>query len=110
MNLNGKTFRVASTAAGGVVSGDTRLHCTEVGTRIFGRYAGGTIARGCLVGTRTDTTFAFRFVQREADGQIHAGHSVCELRTHGGLVTIAEHFTWETRIGSGVNIFEEVLA
>ena len=108
MNLNGKTFRVASTAAGGVVNSATRLYCAEFGPRVFGRYAGGTIVRGCLVGARTEATFSFRFVQREADGQIHAGHSVCELYTRDGLVAIAEHFTWDTRQGAGVNIFEEV--
>jgi hypothetical protein len=47
-------------------------------------------------------------VQREADGQIHAGHSVCDLYARDGLLTIAEHFTWDTRHGSGVNIFEEI--
>ncbi|MEW5919142.1 MAG: hypothetical protein AB1762_22250 [Gemmatimonadota bacterium] len=108
MKLHGKTFRVAATAAGGVVSDATRLHCTEIGPRVVGRYAGGTILRGCLVGARTDHVFSFRFVQREADGQMHAGHSVCELSVRDGLVSIAEHFTWETRDGSGVNTFEEV--
>jgi hypothetical protein len=108
MILHGKTFRVAATASRGVVSAATRLHLVEVGTRVLGRYAGGTIARGCLVGARRGATLSFRFVQHEADGHIHAGRSVCDLMAReDGHIVISEHFTWETRDGTGTNTFEE---
>jgi hypothetical protein len=107
MNLHGKTFRVASTAVHGVVSSDTRLTCSQIGTRVFGRYAGGTIARGCLVGTCIGDSLTFRFVQREASGEIHAGHSTCEVQVQNGRLTIAEHFAWDTREGFGTNVFTE---
>ena len=51
MNLDHRTFRVSATAASGVISADTRLRFVQRGSRVLGRYDGGTIQRGCLVGT-----------------------------------------------------------
>jgi hypothetical protein len=46
MNLDGLCFQVCATASIGVVSAQTRLHLTQRGSRIFGRYDGGSIVRG----------------------------------------------------------------
>ena len=107
-NLHGRSFRVASTAAIGVVSSDTELVLAQKGTRVLGRYGGGTIGRGVLVGRIDDGVLLFRYAQRELDGAIHGGRSTCDLRQDAdGRVTILEHFTWETRTGSGTNVFVE---
>ena len=109
MNLDGRRFRVTATAEGGVVSQDTLLEFVQRGDRVLGRYQGGTIARGYLVGTTVGAGLHFRYAQREADGHIHGGRSVCDLHVSAGRVLrLEEHFTWETRPGSGTNVFEEI--
>lgn len=109
MNLDRTQFRVSSTAANGVVSSETHLALTQRGVRILGRYSGGSILRGYLVGTLTGTVLQFRFTQREVAGQIHGGRSVCELeRLANGQLRLHEHFTWTTRVGAGINTFDQV--
>jgi hypothetical protein len=110
MNLNGKTFRVSTTAQVGVVNADTRLHFAQRGASLLGRYQGGSIVRGYLVGTQIGTTVSFRYAQREADGHIHGGYSVCDLQVlPDGRLLLSEHFSWDTRPGSGTNVFEEII-
>jgi hypothetical protein len=108
-NLDGLTMFVSSTAAHGVVSGETRLVFTQRGIRVAARYAGGRIARGWLVGQWADDTLHFRYAQREDGCAIHAGHSVCRVQElPDGRLRLVEHFAWSTRPGSGVNVFEEL--
>jgi hypothetical protein len=67
------------------------------------------VVRGWLVGRSGGDTLRFRYAQRENGREIHAGHSVCDLqRRPDGRVRVIEHFTWSTRPGSGVNVFDEV--
>ena len=109
MNLDHTLFRVSSTADRGVVSSETRLALVQRGMKVLGRYRGGTILRGYLVGALTGSLLRFRYVQREFAGDIHAGRSVCELkRLPNGLLRLHEHFTWKTRPGSGTNTFDQV--
>ncbi|MEP6618005.1 MAG: hypothetical protein ABJE47_01770 [bacterium] len=109
MNLDGLSFQVSATAAIGVVSADTRLQLIQRGSRIVGEYSGGSIARGRLVGRIEGNTLHFRYAQREASGGIHGGHSNCDVEIAlDGRIRIYEHFTWETRDGTGTNVFEQV--
>ena len=109
MNLNGLCFKVSATAAAGVVSSDTHLALVQRGSRIFGRYRGGSIQRGCLVGRIVGDRMDFRFSQRETRGGIHGGNSICLIESLSvGRLRIREHFTWKTREGAGVNIFDQV--
>lgn len=109
MNLDHTLFRVSSTADCGVVSSETRLALVQRGSKVLGRYRGGNILRGYLVGTLTGSVLRFRYAQRELAGQIHAGRSVCELeRLSNGRLRLHEHFTWKTRPGSGTNTFDQV--
>lgn len=106
--LDGLVLRVAATASNGVVDGATRLILRQRGARVVGRYSGGSIRRGCLVGSVSGSDFAFRYAQVEASGEIHGGSSSCDLeRTPSGLVRIVERFRWRTRDGGGTNVFEE---
>jgi len=110
MQLGGLTMFVSSTAEAGVIGQGTRLHFIQRGDRVAARYSGGRIARGWLVGRCAANTLSFRYAQRENGREIHGGHSVCELqRLADGRVRVIEHFTWSTRPGSGVNVFDEVL-
>jgi hypothetical protein len=109
MDLDGITMFVSRTASTGVVGNDTRLHFTQKGERACARYAGGRVARGWLVGRWSGRTLRFRYVQREDGHAIHGGQSECEAeRLPDGRIRIVEHFTWSTRAGSGINVFEEL--
>ena len=106
-NLDGVVMFVSGTASNGVVDRQTQLRFSQRGDRVVARYAGGHIERGCLAGRWKDGRLTFRYAQRESDGVIHRGSSVCDVLEHEGRTRIVEHFTWTTRAGSGVNVFEE---
>jgi len=109
MNLNGRCMRASGTAANGVVGAGTVLRFFQVGAKVIGRYSGGRIRRGCLIGQIADARLSFRYLQREETGELHCGRSECDVRElPDGRVRIIEHFRWSTRAGSGVNVFEEV--
>lgn len=109
MSLDGLVMHVSSTAEQGVVGSGTRLYFSQKGSRVWGRYGGGAILRGCLVGHVAGSELTFRYVQVEASGEIHGGSSVCEvLRRADGCTRILEHFTWRTRSGGGTNVFDEL--
>jgi hypothetical protein len=110
MNLDRVVMYVSSTAEHGVVGAGTRLRFTQKGARVRGRYSGGAISRGCLVGTLSGAQLVFRYAQVEASsGEIHGGSSVCEVeRRADQRLRIVEHFAWRTRAGCGTNVFEEI--
>jgi hypothetical protein len=109
MNLDRVMMYVSSTADHGVVAQGTRLLFTQKGSRVMGRYGGGAVSRGCLVGTLSGAQLVFRYAQVEASGEIHGGRSVCEVeRRPDRRIRIVEHFAWRTRPGSGTNVFEEM--
>jgi hypothetical protein len=109
LSLDGVTMFVSSTAANGVVGSDTRLHFSQRGSRVAARYAGGNVARGWLIGTLSGAQLVFRYAQREVSGAIHHGHSVAQIeRRTDGRIRIIERFTWSSRPGSGINVFDEL--
>jgi hypothetical protein len=109
MNLNGLSFQVSATAAAGVVSSGTRLDLAQRGNRIVGRYRGGSIERGYLVGSLAGRTLQFRYSQLEKGEGIHGGRSICALHfLSDGRLRIRENFVWGTREGTGVNIFDQI--
>jgi hypothetical protein len=108
ISLDGVEMYVTSTATQGVVGAGTRLRFQQRGSRVLGRYAGGAIRRGCLVGRVSGGSLVFRYAQVEASGQVHAGRSVCEIfRTAPGGLRVVERFVWTTRDGRGTNVFDE---
>ncbi len=109
IDLDGAVMYVSSTDDRGVVDAKTRLYFTQKGSRVFARYGGGSVTRGCLVGTLSGSELVFRYTQLEDSGQIHGGRSICEVQcsAQAGLRVI-EHFTWSTRSGGGTNIFDEI--
>src|SRR5580658_2711266 len=109
INLDGVVMYVSSTDDRGVVSTKTRLYFAQKGQRIFARYGGGSVTRGCLVGTLSGSELRFRYTQLEGSGQIQGGRSICEVqRTVQAGLRVIEHFTWGTCSGSGTNIFDEI--
>ncbi len=101
-------MRVSSTAAQGVVGAGTLIQFQQKGPRVYGRYAGGGVRRGCLVGTLSKDVLVFRYAQVEALGAVHGGRSLGEVvRLPTGRLRIIEHFVWTTRDGRGTNVFDE---
>jgi hypothetical protein len=110
MNLDGSSFQVSTTAALGVVSTDTRLTFVQRGARVLGRYFGGSIQRGYLVGSVSKDTLQFRYAQTETTGHVHGGRSTCNVEVlQDGRLRLYEHFVWETRFGQGTNVFDQTL-
>jgi hypothetical protein len=108
-SLDGLRMFVSSTAEVGVVDQSTRIAFRQDGSRVVGRYQGGRIRRGVLVGGIAGAVLRFRYLQVEASGEIHGGRSTCEIvRTSGGRIRIVEHFAWTTRDGCGTNVFDEL--
>ena len=109
VNLHNRTMYVSATANHGVVNAGTRHLLFQRGSRVVGKYAGGNIQRGCLVGRVSGATLHWHYLQREQSGELHAGRAVCDLIEQAdGCIRIIEHFQWKTRDGRGTNVFDEL--
>ena len=75
---------------------------------VSARHAGGSVELGFLVGSRNGDRLAWRYVQIDAHGRVDSGHAFCELsRLPGGRMQLTEHFSWDSRDGSGSNLLEQ---
>ncbi len=102
-------MRVVSTAKGGEVNNETLFEFAQDGSVVSAQYAGGKIRLGHLVGTMSAEKLRFRYAQVDNTGRLDGGYSTCEIgRTAAGRIQLVEHFKWESRRGSGTNIFEEI--
>ncbi len=109
--LDGRRMRAVAKANGGEVGGDTVFTFTQEGDAVWARYAGGAVRIGYLVGRLAAARLVFRYAQVNRMGEVHGGHSTCEVATTSdGRIRILEHFRWESRPGSGTNVLEEVSA
>jgi hypothetical protein len=108
-SLDGVRMRAVVTAGAGEVNADTLFTFAQQAFTVSARYAGGTVRLGHLVGTLTSDRLEFRYAQVDRDGHVDGGHSVCDIvRLADGRVRLVEHFQWESRVGSGTNVLEEV--
>ncbi len=109
ISLDGKRLHVTSTAANGVVNAKTVFEFTQQGSLVWARYAGGRIALGYLVGRIDGDRLVFRYAQTTLDGRLDGGQSNCEIVcTPDGRLRLLEHFQWESRDGTGTNVFDEL--
>ena len=108
-NLDGVKMFVNTTALNGEVSRETILEFKQIGAIVSATYSGGNINHGCLVGIIEEDRLEFRYAQVGSDGRLDGGHSSCEIsKLEDGRLKIVENFQWESREGSGTNIFEEL--
>jgi hypothetical protein len=92
-----------------VVDADTLFTFAQDGKVVSAQYAGGKVRQGFLVGVLASGELWFRYAQLDVDGHLDGGSSRCEIsRTPDGKLRLLEHFQWESREGSGTNIFEEL--
>ena len=109
ISLNGVRMCVVSTAEGGEVNTETLFEFAQDGSVVSARYAGGKVRLGHLVGTMSAEGLRFRYAQVDNSGRLDGGYSTCEIgRMAEGRIQLVEHFKWESREGSGTNIFEEI--
>ncbi len=110
ISLDGIKLRVVSTAEGGEVNSETVFEFTQDGSVVSARYAGGKVQLGYLVGIMAAEGLRFRYAQIDKAGRLDGGHSICEIeRTAEGRIKLAEHFKWDSREGSGTNLYEEIV-
>ena len=108
-SLDGVRMRVVSTAEGGEVNSDTVFEFAQDGSVVSARYAGGKVRLGYLVGTISGKVLDFRYAQVDNSGRLDGGHSTCEVgRNASGRIQVVEHFVWDSREGSGTNVFAEI--
>src|ERR1700757_5058425 len=108
VSLAGKNMRVLATGSTGIVGDGTILRFNQAGNIVWAEYSGGRIAKGPLVGVRDGDLLHFHYSQQYFYGAIDTGRSRAFVREADGRLRIEEHFEWESREGSGVNIFEEI--
>ena len=109
VSLNGKQMRVVSTAEAGVVNADTLFVFTQEGPVVSAQYSGGKVRLGYLVGTVASGTLQFRYAQIDTEGRLDGGFSTCEISSTPDVsIRLLERFQWESREGSGTNVFEEI--
>lgn len=101
-------MHVINTAEAGVVNVDTIFQFHQHASEVWADYAGGKIRRGSLIGTLDGASLIFRYCQLQSDGVLDGGKSVCEVRERDGRIQIVERFQWESRPGTGENVFEEL--
>ena len=110
-SLDGTRMSVVTTDVAGEVSGDTILEFKQNGQTICARYSGGPVRLGYLVGTRAAGKIEFRYAQVDEDGRVDGGRSLCELVVlSDGRFRLTERFQWDSRVGGGTNVFEEIRA
>ena len=107
--LHGLMLRVVSSDKAGDVDPATTLAFEQAGPMTWARYEGGKVRLGFLLGALSGSRLECRYVQMANDGQIDGGHSTCVVGVMpDGRVRVTERFQWDTRYGSGTNVFEEI--
>jgi len=102
-------MRVVKTAANGVVGADTIFDFSQSEEVVTAIYRGGRITIGYLVGTVTEDSLTFRYIQLESSGKLDGGSSSCDIEIlEDGRIRLIEHFQWDSRDGSGTNVFEQI--
>ncbi|MEV4311279.1 hypothetical protein [Actinocrispum sp. NPDC049592] len=107
-SLDGLRFRAAEHTEGGEVEPATIFTYHEQDGEIWAEYAGGRIKRGYLVGTRDQDRLEFRYAQLNVRGETSTGHCVSTVEEFGGRIRLVERWQWESRIGSGTSVVEEI--
>ena len=101
-------MRVASVDTASVVDSRTVIRFRERGGIVFGRYRGGRVRIGHLIGKWSGTKLVCDYLQVSTEAAVEKGHSVCYVeRLPDRRLRLTEHYVWESKPGTGVNVFEE---
>jgi hypothetical protein len=106
--LNGRVFRAAEMAEAGEASAATVFEYHEEGEIIWGRYEGGPIRLGFLVGMRHGDKLEFRYSQLNDKGETASGRCSTTISVlPDGRVRFDEDWAWESKPGAGTSAVEE---
>jgi hypothetical protein len=109
VGLDGRVFVGVSNSADGDVGGETRFGYHQDGAVVWAEYAGGAVARGYLVGTRTGAELTFRYVHLDRDGATASGRCTSQIVVQpDGRLELHEEWAWESRPGSGRSVVAEI--
>ncbi|MEV4763884.1 hypothetical protein AB0J89_14760 [Micromonospora chokoriensis] len=109
ISLDGRRFAALTDVVAGEVGTETVFTYHERAGEVWAEYAGGSIRRGYLVGTREGDRLEFRYVQLNAEGQTSSGRCVTEVGASAdGRLELRERWTWESRPGSGTSVVREL--
>ena len=87
---------------------ETEFRFRQSEAMIWGRYSGGGIRLGFLVGTSDGQTLRFRYTQLDTSGETASGSSVDSIESlPDGRVRLHEAWAWDSREGSGTSVLEE---
>ena len=108
-SLEGRRFRAVENSAGGQVGGETEFVFSQAGRFVHACYSGGTIELGFLVGVASGERVEFRYAHVDHTGLIASGHSIDIIEVLAdGRLRLHERWRWESKIGSGTSILEEI--
>ena len=109
LSLDDVVMRTIETSEAGSLSADTLFLFEQSGAIVRGRYEGGPIVAGTLVGELTGGFLEFTFSQIERGGEMVNGKSTCLVSRKDHLLTLKESFTWyESNRPPGVNLMQEI--
>ncbi|MET8283076.1 hypothetical protein [Micromonospora sp. NPDC005174] len=109
ISLDGRRFAAVADVVAGEVGTETVFAYRERAGEIWAEYAGGSIRRGYLVGTRAGDRLDFRYVQLNAEGQTSTGRCATEVRVlTDGRLELHESWVWESRTGNGTSVVREI--
>lgn len=111
MNYDGKKFQNLSTTDNGEVDGDTIFEYFQKGKRLTGKYSGGSIVYGQIVGLVDDQgNLHFRYQHLNNRDELQSG--ICDSKPEilpDGKIRL--HETWQWTCGQqtkGRSIVEEI--
>jgi len=108
-SLDGRRFKAVENSSDGQVSGETQFVFSQEGRLVHAHYSGGTIDLGFLVGVASGGTVEFRYVHVDRAGLIASGHSIDTIDVLAdGRLRLHERWKWDSKIGSGTSILEEI--
>lgn len=107
--MDGRVLYSPDAVEGGEVGPDTEFRFRQRDDLVWGRYSGGGIRLGFLVGTSDGETVRFRYTQCNTAGETASGSSVDNIEVLAdGRVRLHETWAWESRDGSGTSVLEEI--
>lgn len=107
--MDGRVLRSPDAVDGGEVGPDTEFRFRQSGDMVWGRYSGGGIRLGFLVGTSDGQTLGFRYTQLNTAGETATGSSQDRIELlDDGRVRLHETWAWDSRDGRGSGVLEEV--
>ncbi|HKK89403.1 MAG TPA: hypothetical protein VJ917_11195 [Saprospiraceae bacterium] len=110
MNLNNKKF-VTIENESGLSSDETIFHYSQIGNTIIGKYKGGAILEGQIIGKQTqDSKIELLYQCLTTEGELKAGESKGIIsKTENGKLKLEFHWNWlNGDLSGGISEYIEI--